>query len=129
MSSGCCHLSHSDEHRVAAFNLASDYQLTLVRKKETNVNSTNSILHTEQVANTKRAVTNKRVAALNVTSEQHLTLHRGMIIRVSWTTIQDVQTRKDEEQKALADKRFARFDALRRSGRSAVASSGEKTGS
>jgi len=52
-----------------------------------------------------------------------------MNLTLSWTTIQDVQTRKDEEQKALADKRFARFDALRRSGRSAVASSGEKTGS
>jgi len=73
---------------VAAFNLASDYQLTLVRKKETSVNSANSILHTEQVVNTKRAVTSMRVAALNVTSEQHLTLHRGMIIRERLATLE-----------------------------------------
>jgi hypothetical protein len=42
---------------------------------------------------------------------------------------QAVQTWKDEEQKALADQKLGRFDALRRSGRSAVASSGERTGS
>jgi hypothetical protein len=74
--------------RVAAFNLASDQQLTLVRKKDTTVNSTNSILHTEQVVNTKRAVTNKRVAAFNVTSEQHLTLHRDTIIRERLATLE-----------------------------------------
>jgi len=47
----------------------------------------------------------------------------------SWATMQDAQARKDEEQKALAEKIFARIDALRRSGRSEVASSGERTGS
>jgi hypothetical protein len=52
-----------------------------------------------------------------------------MILIQSWATIQDVQTRKNEGQEALAEKIFARIDALRRSGRSAVASSGERTGS
>ncbi len=60
-------------------------------------------------------------------AEKHM---KGIMnLTQSWATIQDVQTRKDEEQKALADKIFAHIDALRRSGRSAVASSGERTDS
>jgi len=52
-----------------------------LRKTETNVKATHNILHTEQIVNTKRAVTNKNIGVLNVASEINLTLHRDTRLR------------------------------------------------
>jgi len=57
-------------------SISMEQPLTLVRNVEVQKRTVSNPMHTEQSFNLRRETTQKRVASLNVCSEQHITLNR-----------------------------------------------------
>ncbi len=58
---------------MAALSVATDQHITLIRKKDTR---TRIALQTEQIVSVRKNVNTRRVAAIHVTSDEAITLHR-----------------------------------------------------
>jgi len=85
-------------------SLLVEQPVTLVRRLEVQKRTVANPMHTEQTLNLKRQVTRRHVAALNVCSEQNITLNRRTEIstRIALHTEQPISVQKKVEQKRLA---------------------------